>query len=148
MFSLPLITGIAACVINASSVNNIDPELLLSVMTVEGGTPGSVSINKNGSHDLGIMQINTHAWLKLISRSFFNGDEKTAYNKLKDDACFNISVGAWILHHSIILEGGNVWEGVGRYHSATPEYKYRYIGKVKNVYGKITYSQSKQQTNM
>ncbi len=148
MFSLPLITGIAACVINASSVNNIDPELLLSVMTVEGGTPGSVSVNKNGSQDLGIMQINTHAWLKPISKSFFDGDESSAYNKLKDDACFNISVGAWLLRHSIKLEGGNVWEGVGRYHSATPEYKYRYIDKVKNVYGKMTYSQSTHKRNM
>ncbi len=148
MFSLSLITGIAACVINASSVNDIEPELLLSVIAVEGGKPGSASVNKNGSHDLGIMQINTHAWLKVISMSFFNGDEKSAYNKLKDDACFNISVGAWILRHSILLEGGNVWEGVGRYHSATPEYKYRYIGKVKDAYRKMTYSQSRHQTNM
>ncbi|EIJ2839252.1 bundle-forming pilus lytic transglycosylase BfpH, partial [Salmonella enterica] len=100
------------------------------------------------SHDLGIMQINTHAWLKLISKSFFNGDERSAYTKLKDDACFNISVGAWILRRSIIFEGGNLWEGVGRYHSATPEYKYRYIDKVKNVYGQITYSQSIHQRNM
>ncbi|HGU0883171.1 TPA: lytic transglycosylase, partial [Escherichia coli] len=36
MFSLSLITGVAACVLNASSVNNIEPALLLSVMTVEG----------------------------------------------------------------------------------------------------------------
>ncbi len=138
MFSVSLIAGIAACVINASSVNNIDPELLLSVIAVEGGMPGSVSVNKNGSKDLGIMQINTQAWLKFVSENFFNGDNQFAYNRLKDDACFNISVGAWILRHSIIIEGGNVWEGVGRYHSATPVYKYRYINKVKSVYGKIT----------
>ncbi|HAL9713135.1 TPA: lytic transglycosylase domain-containing protein, partial [Escherichia coli] len=30
----------------------------------------------------------------------------------------------------------DVWEGVGRYHSATPKYKYRYIEKVKKVYNK------------
>lgn len=138
MFSISLISGIAACVINASSVNNIDPELLLSVITVEGGRPGSASVNKNGSHDLGVMQINSHAWLGLVSQTFFDGDNKSAYNRLKDDACFNISIGAWILGRSIIIEGGDVWEGVGRYHSATPTYKYKYINRVKKVYEEIS----------
>ncbi|HCB9839863.1 TPA: lytic transglycosylase domain-containing protein, partial [Escherichia coli] len=103
MLSVSLIASVTACVISASSVNNIKPELLLSVMAVEGGQPGSVSVNKNGSQDLGVMQINTRAWLNLVSQTFFNGDNQSAYTKLKDDACFNISVGAWILRHSIII---------------------------------------------
>lgn len=95
-----------------------------------------VSVNKNGSHDLGMMQINTKAWLPLISQTFFSGDKNKAYKMLKDDVCFNISVGAWILSYAIRSEKGNVWEGVGRYHSVTPEYKYKYINRVRRIYNK------------
>ena len=119
---------------NASQVNGIDPNLLISVMSVEGGRRGTESLNTNGSKDLGIMQINTYAWLPLVSRVFFNGDSEKAYKTLRDDGCFNIAVGAWILNSAIKKEGGRIWDGVGRYHSNTPKYKYRYIERVKKKY--------------
>lgn len=72
-----------------------------------------------------------HSSVKL-----FNNQHDKAYNALKDNGCFNIYIGSWILAHSIRKEKGDVWEGVGRYHSATPKYKYRYIEKVKKVYNK------------
>lgn len=64
------------------------------------------SRNKNGTEDLGIMQINTGAWLNLISHSFFDGNNEKAYIRLRDDGCFNIYVGAWILGRAIRMEGG------------------------------------------
>ncbi|EFI3662602.1 lytic transglycosylase domain-containing protein [Escherichia coli] len=136
MPNLSIIGSLSACLINASVANNIDPKLLTAIAVVEGGKPGLVSVNKNGTHDLGVMQINTGAWLKTISNTFFNGDNNQAYIRLKNDGCFNIAVGAWILSYSIRNENGDVWEGVGRYHSRTPKYKYRYIRKVKYIYAK------------
>ncbi|EEV8085141.1 lytic transglycosylase, partial [Escherichia coli] len=103
---------LATCLLAASYANNLEPRLLMSVIAVEGGRIGLASKNKNGTEDLGIMQINTGAWLKLVSRVFFLGDKEKAYIRLKDDGCFNISVGAWILSTSIRQEKGDVWSGV------------------------------------
>ena len=84
------INNLHTCFVNATIANSLKPELLAAVISVEGGRPGSVSVNKNGTHDLGIMQINTGAWLPLISKTFFNNQHDKAYNALKDNGCFNI----------------------------------------------------------
>ncbi|HBC1012729.1 TPA: lytic transglycosylase domain-containing protein [Escherichia coli] len=130
------VTPLMVCLLSASQANHIEPELLVSVISVEGGYSGLASKNKNGTEDLGIMQINTGAWLKLVSDSFFSGDRSKAYIKLRDDGCFNMYVGAWILGAAIRTEGGNVWEGVGRYHSVTYRHKERYKHLVRSKYEK------------
>ncbi|EFJ9066905.1 lytic transglycosylase domain-containing protein, partial [Escherichia coli] len=104
---------ISICLLAASQANNVSPKLLVSVIAVEGGVSGMSSKNKNGTEDLGIMQINTGAWLKLVSDSFFDGNNEKAYMKLRDDGCFNIYIGAWILGRAIRMEGGDIWQGVG-----------------------------------
>ncbi|EHJ6102844.1 lytic transglycosylase domain-containing protein, partial [Escherichia coli] len=114
---------LSVCLLAASQANDISPNLLVSVIAVEGGVVGLASKNKNGTEDLGIMQINTGAWLNLVSDSFFDGNNEKAYMKLKDDGCFNIYVGAWILGRAIRMEGGDIWQGVGRYHSITYRHK-------------------------
>lgn len=135
---MSLTIPLTVCLLNASVANHIQPEILLSIISVEGGRIGTVSVNKNGSEDLGIMQINTSAWLKLISNAFFSGNQQIARENLINDGCFNIYVGTWILSKAISDENGDVWEGVGRYHSQNPTYKYRYIDKVKKAYEKLS----------
>ncbi|HAH2772563.1 TPA: lytic transglycosylase domain-containing protein [Escherichia coli] len=131
------IISLSACLIAASHANHISPELLVSVIAVEGGASGLSSKNKNDTEDLGIMQINTGAWLKLVSDSFFDGNSEKAYMKLRDDGCFNIYIGAWILGRSIRMEGGDIWQGVGRYHSITYRHKQKYIRIVNEKYKSI-----------
>ncbi|ENZ0047481.1 lytic transglycosylase domain-containing protein [Escherichia coli] len=128
---------LSACLIAASQANHVTPELLVSVIAVEGGASGVASKNKNGTEDLGIMQINTGAWLKLVSESFFDGNNEKAYIKLRDDGCFNIYVGAWILGRAIRIEDGDIWQGVGRYHSITYRHKQKYIRRVSEKYQSI-----------
>ncbi|MGS9154620.1 lytic transglycosylase, partial [Salmonella enterica subsp. enterica serovar Infantis] len=82
----------------------------------EGGRHGLAVANKNNTEDLGIKQINTGAWLSLVSKVFFYSDSDRAYQVLKNDDCFNIQVVTWILKRYIILENCELWEGVGRYH--------------------------------
>lgn len=130
---------LSICLLAASQANDVSPKLLISVIAVEGGVSGVASINKNGTEDLGIMQINTGAWLKLVSDSFFNGNNEKAYMKLRDDGCFNIYVGAWILGRAIRMEGGDIWQGVGRYHSVTYRHKQKYIRLVSDKYKSIFY---------
>lgn len=107
------------CLIQAAKINRIPPEIIISIISVEGGKHGLVVKNKNNTEDLGIMQINTGAWLPLVSKVFFKTNDIKAYQVLKNDDCFNIEVGTWILKYSISLENGELWEGVGRYHSNT-----------------------------
>lgn len=121
-----LAATLAACVMQAASVQQLPPELLVSIIKVEGGAPGVASKNSNSTEDLGVMQINTGAWLDLVARAHFNGDRAVAYRRLRDDPCYNVQVGAWILRRAIDQSPGDVWQGVGRYHSATPVYNQRY----------------------
>ena len=58
---------LSVCLLAASQANDVPPKLLVSVIAVERGVPGLASRNKNGTEDLGIIQINTGAWLNLVS---------------------------------------------------------------------------------
>ncbi|EEU9261461.1 lytic transglycosylase domain-containing protein [Escherichia coli] len=137
MLYMSAVIPLSVCLIAASHANHVSPELLVSIIAVEGGISGQSSKNKNGTEDLGIMQINTGAWLRLVSDSFFEGNNEKAYMKLRDDGCFNIYVGAWILGRSIRMEGGDIWQGVGRYHSVTYHHKQKYIKLVSEKYKSI-----------
>jgi len=126
-----------SCVLQASSAVQVPPELLISVMSVEGGEIGTVAHNRNATEDLGLMQINTGAWLDLVARAQFDGDRRQAYLRLRDDGCYNIEVGAWILSRAIADENGDLWAGVGRYHSSTPALQINYTARVKQAFRRL-----------
>jgi soluble lytic murein transglycosylase-like protein len=132
-----LTSALLSCVLQASSTVEVAPQLLVSVMSVEGGESGMASRNRNATEDLGLMQINTGAWLDLVARAQFDGNRRQAYLRLRDDGCYNIEVGAWILSRAIADEGGDVWAGVGRYHSSTPALKRSYQGQVRRAYYRL-----------
>ncbi|MBV8046440.1 MAG: lytic transglycosylase domain-containing protein [Paludibacterium sp.] len=128
---------LAACVLQAASVQALPPELLLAIIQVEGGSAGAASVNRNRTEDLGVMQINTGAWLDLAARAHFAGDRAEAYRQLRDDTCYNVQVGAWILRRAIDEYPGDVWRGVGRYHSATPALNARYQRQVQAAWRRL-----------
>lgn len=132
-----LSTAVLECIVDAGRVNHINPDIIFSVILTEGGYSGAESLNKNGTKDLGLMQINDKTWLGLIANKLFDGNSKKAYQTLKNDECFNVYVGSWILSNSILLEHGDLWQGVGRYHSATKKYKLSYQVKVKEKFNYI-----------
>lgn len=73
--------------------------IIAAIRKKEGGWPGAVvGPNRNGTYDLGVMQINTIWW-----------DEKNPVDlrrygitpeKVRDDACVNIAVSTWILRQN------------------------------------------------
>lgn len=144
--SVSIIAPIYLCLMQSSAVNHVPAEVVTSIISVEGGRHGIATINKNKTEDLGIMQINTGVWLPLVSRVFFHANDNMAYNILKNDDCFNIEVGTWILRYAISLEHGSLWDGVGRYHSNTPRLKKSYIKKVQMRY-KILFKKNLEQIN-
>lgn len=87
------------CVVEAAQRYQVPGLLIYSVWRKEGGEVGKISKkNRNGTYDIGPMQINS-SWLATLSK--FNIDEE----RLTWDACSNIHVGAWILRSNYARYG-------------------------------------------
>ena len=100
----------------------IHPYLLAAVAQHESNLdPAAIRQNKNGSRDIGLMQINSIHLPELAKHGI---SEQDLLNP-----CTNLAVGAWLMkRHQINY--GNTWEAVGVYHSATPSYKWKYAQKI------------------
>lgn len=86
---------------------------------------GTVSKNKNGSVDIGCMQINSIHLPELANYSI------TKESLL--DQCTNIFVGA--RHYKkMVMKYGNTWAAVGAYHSHTPKYRDSYARSVEAIF--------------
>ena len=122
-------SDIAICIATAAHQYALDPLLLLAVKYVETAdrTDTPIRHNKNGSWDIGLMQINT-VWKDTLNRHGISAADL-------EIPCKNIAVGAWILADKIKQKG--IWEGVGSYHSNTPHLSQRYRDKVKVVWDEL-----------
>jgi len=97
--------------------------LLYSIARVESGVNAQATGgNKNGSHDIGLMQINS-SWLPKLAK--YGITER----KLYADACLNLHVGAWILSDTIRTYGYN-WRGLGAYNARSDKLRAVYAAKV------------------
>lgn len=114
----------------------VPPHLLATILSVEGGEVGKWSPNSNGTYDIGPGQINT-IWLPELARAYGRTEQAVAA-ALTYDGCFNVAVSAWILQKNI-REMGGVWQGVGAYHSRTPQrgasYAIRVAGRAMECFG-------------
>ena len=96
--------------------------LLYAIAKTESGlNPNAVNRNRNGSYDIGLMQVNSR-WLPTLRK--YGVDEKQLF-----DPCVSIHVGAWILAQNM-QRMGNSWEAVGAYNARNPELRLRYARKV------------------
>jgi hypothetical protein len=94
---------------------------LRSIAQQESGfNQAAVNKNKNGTYDIGVMQINTW-WRPLL------GEER--WKAVTEDACYNVVVGAWVLDQCIERHG-HTWKAIGCYNSPTQENQLRYSWKV------------------
>ena len=115
----------AACFDEAAKRYRVPVALLKAISTVESnGNPNARNVNKNGSYDIGHMQINS-SWLPTLAR--YGIDEKTL-----SDPCINTNIGAWVLAHNISRLGLS-WNAVGAYNAASPEKRMVYARKVAAV---------------
>ncbi len=118
---------IAACVFLAANTYEVPPAALMGIYQIEAGRLGQEVANKNGSYDLGPMQINT-LWVPELSRRW-GVSATTARRLVRDDACTNVGVAAWILRQHLD-ETGNIAQAIAHYHSRTPVNGHNYKSKV------------------
>lgn len=109
----------ADCLDDAANYWGVPPALARAIAQQESGMrPWIVSKNRDGSKDLGLMQINS-SWLPKLAKYGISAQE------LVSNACTNAYVGNWILAQNIQRLGYN-WDAVGAYNSPTPANRYRY----------------------
>ena len=118
------------CIHQAESLYAIPAKLIISVLKTEGGYIGAKIKNSNGSYDYGPMQINS-LWIPVI--------KKYGYTKtdIQFNPCINVKIGAWILNQKMADET-RFWQGVGDYHSHTPNLNLTYSKKVYGHYEDIS----------
>jgi len=118
-FSLPVFAE-TFCFDEAGRTYGINPFLLQSIARVESGLNAkAVNINKNGSADLGLMQINS-AWIEPLQLN---------RNKLLSDPCYNVKAGASILK-ACIDRWDYTWQAVGCYNAASKSKQVDYSWKI------------------
>lgn len=111
------------CSVQAAAQYQLDPLILLAVASNENGRPGQWVRNKNGTHDVGAMQLNT-AYLATLAK----------YGVTPQDAarpgCYSYFLAAWRIKRHIVRDRGDLWTRVANYHSYTPRFNSRYRQKL------------------
>jgi soluble lytic murein transglycosylase-like protein len=113
----------SACWDEAAQRYGVNPYLLYAIAKTESNlNPFAINRNnKDGSYDIGIMQINSR-WLPTLRK--YGIEEAQLW-----DACFNIHVGAWVLAENM-RRMGNSWEAVGAYNARNAGLRIKYARKV------------------
>lgn len=111
-----------ACWEEAGLRYGVNPNLLVAIARTESGMNSQAfNQNRNGSYDLGLMQINSR-WFPLLRQ--YGIDEQ----QLRQP-CVSIHVGAWIMAQNI-QRLGNTWEAVGAYNASQPARRAAYASRV------------------
>lgn len=117
----------AYCFSYAAARFGVDADILRAIARAESSmNPDALNVNKNNSYDIGMMQINSihEPVLKKAGLSLATLSEP----------CTNVIVGAWLLKGATERAGGDIWHGVGNYHSVTPKHHNVYISKVRKAF--------------
>ncbi|TFW09927.1 hypothetical protein E4K72_03580 [Oxalobacteraceae bacterium OM1] len=123
------------CFRQASERYAVSEEILRAIALQESGmNADAVNRNRDGSLDIGLMQINS-TWLPKLAQYGIT------YQTLQEP-CVNIHVGAWILAHNI-AQVGNTWRSVGMYNARTPWKQQRYA---RGVYNRLARGEARRST--
>ena len=120
--------GHAFCFDSAAARYGVAPSVLRAIAYGESSNnPSAINYNKNGSHDIGLMQINS-SWLPTLAKQGIRSGDLW-------DPCTNLMVGAWILA-DCFEQFGNRWQSVGCYNSRTPRIRDRYAARIQRIHAR------------
>jgi hypothetical protein len=106
------------CMLVVAATAGLPPRVLPVIQSIEGGAPGIIRPDSNGTADLGVMQVNT-IWIPALASRARLSEARTR-DLLISDACFNIAAAALILRTYLAEEHGELLPALGDYHSHTP----------------------------
>lgn len=123
--AFPSGASVAQCVRDAARRYRLSESIVWTYLKVEGGTTGRQSSNRNGTYDMGKMQINDiHLW----GAPHYLARRGITRERLTNDTCLNIQVGTYLAAYEI-SKAPDFWTGVGNYHSKTPSKRAVYLRK-------------------
>jgi hypothetical protein len=112
-----------ACISAAAQRYAVSIPLIHAIIRTEGGTTGRTSRpNKNGSVDLGLMQVN-EVHLPELARLGITRE------MLINNECLNIFIGTFILSRELNNSTADFWTNVGSYNSRTSCLKFSARGE-------------------
>jgi hypothetical protein len=115
----------------------LPPRVLPSIQAVEGGSPGMVRPDTNGTADLGVMQINT-IWLPAFEY-YTHLPEGILRDRLTNSPCFSIAAAGAIMRTYLDETGGDLMRAIGDYHSHTAilsrAYQSQVLRAASNLFG-------------
>jgi hypothetical protein len=126
--SMSLALPYIACMLQAAQSYALPPRVLPSIQAVEGGAPGLVHRNTDGSADFGIMQVNTR-WVQPIADANNLSPEDVTGRLIRAD-CFNIRAAAAIMRGYLTETHGNLLQAIGDYNSHTKPLNAAYQARV------------------
>lgn len=130
MLTIPVTHAVPLHCINEAAIEyHVPARLIISLLQVEQGRVGKIEYNKNGTYDIGPMQINS-SWLSELKHHGITQQD------ILSDPCINIKVGTWLLGKFIASEN-NLLVGIGDYNSHTKHYNQNYYQKVKINFTKL-----------
>ncbi len=119
------------CSIMASVTYDVPANIVLAIAELENGKPGMYLRNENGSHDVGVMQLNTQYLADLWGYGITAKDAA-------DSGCYPYMLATWRLRQHIVHDKGDLWTKVANYHSRKPKYNAVYRTKLKDVANRWT----------
>ncbi len=123
------------CMAATAAFYQLPPRVLPAIQVVESGRVGSVSHNRDGSDDLGVMQVNT-LWLPALSQAS-RLPVPVVRARLVDEPCFSIAAAGAIMRTYLIETKGDLMQAVGDYHSHTPALNQSYQISVRGAAGRL-----------
>ncbi|MFM0735983.1 lytic transglycosylase domain-containing protein [Paraburkholderia xenovorans] len=131
---LPAVATLIACVAlparadcfdDAATYQHVNATVLRALAWQEShNQPDSLHVNRNGSVDYGVMQINS---IHLPELSRYGVDKHTLL-----EPCNNVYIAAWQLRRQM-LKYGDTWTAIGAYHSETPALRDQYAAQVARI---------------
>jgi soluble lytic murein transglycosylase-like protein len=122
LFALLPHSAQAFCFQEAGQRYAVSPWLLWAIAKAESNlNPPANHYNRNGTVDVGLMQINS-IWSDQLGSTW----------ESLDDPCTNVMVGAWVLSQCV-QDYGYTWQAVGCYHSRTPTRRDAYAARIATI---------------
>jgi hypothetical protein len=111
------------CSIAAAIKYAVPADLVLAVAETEGGRAGQWVLNRNGSYDVGAMQLNT-SYLRALRHYGITAADVAAAG------CYAYELATWRLARHLALDRGDIWQRAANYHSRTPVHNAKYRARL------------------